>query len=510
MLAEKSLAGHESGHIPMRFPNYLTSTPSGVYLFRIRVPADLRAVIGRDFIKLRLGRDLLAARRAALDLSARYALAFDAIRGHGMAKTITAEDVLRSVAENGQRDYVITTPSGIRIEARDKADHERALEAIGHIGSLSSPPPSLPVAPVPVVVEPITLGKGRDAWLKSLEANTLPKTLTIKRTAADALVDYIGAKRAMHTLTRADLARFYQHLRDAGAATPTLFNKQSYLGGKSGLFEWAMASGHYPRGDNPASGHIRYTTKEKRQRQKHGFRAFDLEQVRALYAADAFARLSPGTRWAALLGLYTGARASEVGQLLVADIVDADGTPALRISDEGEDQKLKTAASLRTVPLHPDLLSLGFLDHIERLRGEAWRLFPQADPKAKNGAGNWISKAFSLHVARTGKDWPEAKRGFHSLRKTVVQQMQTTGVPSEVRAQLVGHDLDDEHHATYSRRLTAAELLPWLSRLSYGLDLDELRPLLTASVSKRTVNAPGRNPASTAAARKRASKSGGK
>src|SRR5690606_29617537 len=127
------------------------------------------------------------------------------------------------------------------------------------------------------------------------------------------------------------------------------------------------------------------------------------------------------------------ARASEVGQLLIGDIVDAAGTPGLRISDEGADQKLKTAASLRTVPLHPDLLSLGFLDHIARLRGEARRLFPQADPKAKNGAGNWISKAFSLHVARPGTDWPEAKRGFHSRRKTVVQQMQTTGVPSEVR-----------------------------------------------------------------------------
>ena len=496
----------------MRFPNYLTCTPSGVYLFRIRVPADLRGIIGRDFIKQRIGRDLLTARRAALDLSARYALAFDAIRGRGMTKDKTAEEVIRSVAENGKRDYVITTPNGIRIEAHDAADHARAMEAVERIGYIG-PVASQPAPAVPVVDEAIALGKGRDAWIKSLQANTLPKTLTIKKTAADALVSYLGASRAMHTITRADFARFFQHLRDGGLSTPTLRNKQSYIGGEHGFIAWAAASGHYPRfakDANPAAGHVSYPTREKRQRLKLGFRPFDLEQVRALYAPDAFAKLSPGARWAALLGLYTGARASEVGQLLIADIVDADGTPALRISDEGEDQKLKTAASLRTVPLHPDLLSLGFLDYIERLRGEAWRVFPQADPRAKNGAGNWISKAFSLHVARTGKDWPEGKRGFHSLRKTVVQQMQAAGVPSEVRAQLVGHDLDDEHHATYSRRFTAAELLPWLSRLAYGLDLDALRPLLTASVSKRTAKAPGRNPAPTAAARKRASKSGGK
>lgn len=77
----------------MRFPNYLTCTPSGVYLFRIRVPADLRSLVGRDFIKRSIGRDPLAARCTALDLSAHYALAFDAIRGRGMTKKITVDEV---------------------------------------------------------------------------------------------------------------------------------------------------------------------------------------------------------------------------------------------------------------------------------------------------------------------------------------------------------------------------------------------------------------------------------
>lgn len=63
--------------------------------------------------------------------------------------------------------------------------------------------------------------------------------------------------------------------------------------------------------------------------------------------------------------------------------------------------------------------------------------------------------------------------------------MQTAGVASEMRAQIVGHELDDEHHATYSREFTAAEKLhgagksPGLSVLAYALNLDALRPLLT-------------------------------
>lgn len=62
---------------------------------------------------------------------------------------------------------------------------------------------------------------------------------------------------------------------------------------------------------------------------------------------------------------------------------------------------------------------------------------------------------------------------------------------SEMRAQIVGHELDDEHHTTYNRDFTAAEKLngagksPDLSVLAYGLDLDALLPPLTEPVKRR-------------------------
>ncbi|MGY1520183.1 hypothetical protein ACW5DW_07070 [Luteimonas sp. A482] len=55
--------------------------------------------------------------------------------------------------------------------------------------------------------------------------------------------------------------------------------------------------------------------------------------------------------------------------------------------------------------------------------------------------------------------WPPGKRGFHSLRKSVIQELQGRGVASEMRAQIVGHELDDEHHAVYSREFTPREKL---------------------------------------------------
>ncbi|TBW93030.1 integrase, partial (plasmid) [Xanthomonas citri pv. aurantifolii] len=58
----------------------------------------------------------------------------------------------------------------------------------------------------------------------------------------------------------------------------------------------------------------------------------------------------------------------------------------------------------------------------------------------------------------------------HSLRKTFIQELQGAGVVSELRAQIVGHELDDEHHSTYSRDFTVREKLEGLGAHSPGLE----------------------------------------
>jgi hypothetical protein len=48
--------------------------------------------------------------------------------------------------------------------------------------------------------------------------------------------------------------------------------------------------------------------------------------------------------WIPLVALYTGARQSEIAQLMVGDIVQEDGIWLFSITDLGEDQKIKTSA----------------------------------------------------------------------------------------------------------------------------------------------------------------------
>ncbi|WP_047129608.1 site-specific integrase [Xanthomonas arboricola] len=464
----------------MRNRQYLSrSLPSGRWSFRQRVPNDLQPLLGQQTIKRTLHTSILEeAQLRAATLASHYERLFDQLRADGLQNR-SKEDASALLAGSSavapfrnltlhrtrtpdgtvHERWQIDSPEGVRLF---RALHEGIALEGKQVGALPTSP--LAVAAYATKtgssIEPMTLGKAQRAWLATLKGRTLPKTYVIKKSAIQALVDHLGERTKIHRVTRSDLARWYQQMRKEGASTPTLTNKQSYIGGKGGFFDWAIASGHYPKGDNPAKGHVSYSARERRARRKLGFKAFDREQIQALFSPAVLERVPLAARWAMLIGLYTGARVSEVGQLLTSDVCEEDGIPCIRISDEGEHQKVKTEASLRIVPIHPALIRLGFLGWVEELRAAGHqRLFPAAKADALNGQGNWITKAFGRHLAEVGKNWSPAKRGFHSLRKTLIQELQGAGVVAELRAQIVGHELNDEHHATYSRTFTVKEKL---------------------------------------------------
>ena len=66
----------------------------------------------------------------------------------------------------------------------------------------------------------------------------------------------------------------------------------------------------------------------------------------------------------------------ELAQLLVQDLRSAPGLGFyLNISDEAEHSHLKNQASRRRIPLHPELISCGFLVYVENTKPNRF-LFP--------------------------------------------------------------------------------------------------------------------------------------
>lgn len=477
----------------MKLANYLRLTPSGIWHFRQRVPIELVSKVGAtEFTRSLRTRDPVTAQIRALSLMQAYAQVITQTRGLDVAKdgkgmgalkwsnTPLLEEVL-PVASVGKDYRVIQHPDGrVEIEANGKADHALAKDMVASIGPLMKEAfviqhaQPAPIASPDSKIPALPIGKVIRQWLADIKPSTKTKTFSIKTTAVEGFARHFGEKKPLKEVTRIDIGQWVLALRASGLQTPTIANKCGYL---RGFLDWAKGKGYYPpfpRDDNPAQGQVVFRTREKRARRAFGFKPFTDDQVQTLFSVEALAGLSETATLGGWIGLYTGARVAEVGQLALDDFLEVDGIQCLRICDEGEGQSVKSDSSIRTIPIHPKLIELGLLERVKKLRlaGEK-RLFPKVKMKAVNGAGNWLSKAFTRHIETHLIKPEKGKFGFHSLRKTVVQGLQTAGVPAEIRAAYVGHELDDEHHAAYSRAPTMRELLDAVSLLCYFDKLKE-------------------------------------
>lgn len=146
--------------------------------------------------------------------------------------------------------------------------------------------------------------------------------------------------------------------------------------------------------------------------------------------------------WLPLLGLFTGARISELAQLSRGDVVSlpkGSGTGAqavLNITDEGASQSLKTAHSKRTVPVHPELVRLGFLTYVEGLGGPAEASLWPALPLRKGKPGGYFSQWFGVLRRSAGLgEYPD----FHCFRHSVRTKLAEARFPESVKDRITGH-----------------------------------------------------------------------
>jgi integrase len=139
--------------------------------------------------------------------------------------------------------------------------------------------------------------------------------------------------------------------------------------------------------------------------------------------------------WIPLLGLYTGARVGELAQLLAKD-VDTGSIPMLSITNEAEGQTVKTAAGIRSVPIHGELVRLGFLDYVAAMQKRgAVSLWPDLKQRAGK-PGAYFSDWFGKYRASLGFG---KQPDFHSFRHTVRSALAEAGIEEALIDALVGH-----------------------------------------------------------------------
>jgi integrase len=198
--------------------------------------------------------------------------------------------------------------------------------------------------------------------------------------------------------------------------TPRTVNR--YLSGLASFCNWLDAHGYIE--GNPVDG--MGLPKDKRKK----VFPFTTDQLTTLFGSPLFVGCQsddaprfwnkPGNvqirdfrYWVPLIMLFSGARPAEIAQLLVSDVRQQNGTWIMDITEtEGDDdddlegfKSLKTAGSKRMIPVHKELVKLGFLTyHADRLAEGQTRLFPTAE---RNSRGQMIadySREFGRYLTR--------------------------------------------------------------------------------------------------------------
>jgi integrase len=165
-------------------------------------------------------------------------------------------------------------------------------------------------------------------------------------------------------------------------------------------------------------------------------RPFTLEQIRQFFESGFYrecARHRPPYRsdkegwrfWLPLMCLFMGMRPNEACQMGTEDVKrTAQGTWYLDViaaseEEEGGEERgktLKTTASRRRIPVHPELIAIGFLQFVEeRRRSGLGRLFPDLKPDGYGNVASYALKRFRetfLPQAIT----VQARQSFYSFR----------------------------------------------------------------------------------------------
>lgn len=497
----------------MRVAHHLVRNPSGLFYFRMRVPADLWTAIGARLVKRALRtRCPRTAQAIALVLADRYARAFKALRQGGAMKTKppSIEDILSGRSGDGGDIRTWTTdemevgPRGVRFKGlniTDDADQARFNSFLDRV-AINLPGGAVPLAELGPKPEPekteangfIAFDAAKEKWAQTLPDKTPPKQKT-KRAKLKALEDVEAVFAAFPASTRPRWVRDITSLHCSELEIEllkkldrrTVENKFIVLGQ---FLKWARKSGYLPKREGeeglPSDGFGRVPKKDKAAANAaNGAQKFRPDQLVAIFDPAHYGDLpQEADRWLPLVCLYTGARGNEIARLELADIYEDEfGVPVFDISLVGDDKSIKVSASARHTPVHPDLVALGLLERVERLKAEGEvKLFPALTFNAQNGPANAPMTAFTRYLAARGvKARGTGTVGVHSFRDTVLNKLKVGGVVREVREEYTGHAITSkpEYASAYEDPFSTVSLAKTCHPvLAFGLNIDELRKLL--------------------------------
>ena len=310
------------------------------------------------------------------------------------------------------------------------------------------------------------------------EARWTHKTHTARRRQLGLLEEHLDRDTPLTSLTSHDIRGYRDavtHLRpNRGKVASKEFAKRQtdnpahWIDGKTAtlifeptkaFFKWSKSEQGYIERNPAEDVRISVPQKAKGKRSRLPFTA---DQLQRLFSCPLFTgclsadrRFAPGTvvvkdarYWIPILGFYTGARLGELVQLHFADVDTSAAVPYIHINEDnagavGSDtaKHVKSHAGVRRVPLHPDLIALGFVEFVHQRRQAkkrvSKRLFHEVAFGRDGQASTVFSKWFGRLLDMVGLNDPALV--FHSFRHNAEDAFRNAGQQQYVIDRIIGH-----------------------------------------------------------------------
>lgn len=138
--------------------------------------------------------------------------------------------------------------------------------------------------------------------------------------------------------------------------------------------------------------------------------------------------------WVPLIALFTGARKEEIASLLMDEVIDLVFGDLIYVHfKDNKLRKLKKDSCERRIPMHSELIRLGFKEYVGVIRASgAERLFPGV--VCSDSVTDWFVPHVKSRIGETG-----FKQDIHSFRHTFKTAARNVPLDQEIHDAITGH-----------------------------------------------------------------------
>jgi len=179
--------------------------------------------------------------------------------------------------------------------------------------------------------------------------------------------------------------------------------------------------------------------------------------------------------WVFLLGIFSGMRTNEMCQLRLIDIKKQKNIWFIFVEDT-EETKVKTENAIRKVPLHPQLIDLGFIDYMTaQKKSKRGRLFWELS-EDRDGFASHVSRHYNQRFLPAVGVWKKYTKVLYCTRHTFINKLYSEMVDENVIKVLVGHEKEFTMKHYGGDPFTPERLLEEISKVSYsGINWKKLK-----------------------------------